>query len=269
MYVADENGQRIRKVFPNATVVTFSGGGNTGDRAGGYLDGIGTDARFNNPVGVALGVDGFVYVTDQFNNRVRKISPLGEVSTLAGSGTFAYVDGTGTGASFMFPGCIAVDANNNVYVNEGRRIRKIDPAGVVSTITSFTDGDDGCVSTDAYRNVFFVHAVDSSTPHSLFQIFPNGSISVARTFPFVPTFVTFDSLGNIFTIVYNNGNYAFSVVLAANDSPNSLCCSTVGAGYIDGPASVAQFGTPGGAVVYNGSLFVVDNTNNVIRRISA
>ena len=82
----------------------------------GYTDGTGTSAKFYNPTGVAVDGAGNVYVADLSNHRIRKITTSGVVSTLAGSGTSGYTDGTGTSAKFSYPTGVAVDGAGNVYV---------------------------------------------------------------------------------------------------------------------------------------------------------
>ena len=101
----------------------------------GNINGTGTAASFNDPQGVAVDAAGNVYVADQGNNLIRKISPAGVVSTFAGSGVNGNTNGTGTAASFSQPSGVAVDAAGNVYVADfvNMLIRKISPAGVVST----------------------------------------------------------------------------------------------------------------------------------------
>ena len=81
----------------------------------GYTDGTGTSAQFNYPYGVAVDGAGNVYVADESNHRIRKITTSGVVSTLAGS-TSGYTDGTGTSAKFNYPIGVAVDGAGNVYV---------------------------------------------------------------------------------------------------------------------------------------------------------
>ena len=124
LFVADYNNHLIRKISPAWSVTTVAGVANTT----GSADGMGTAASFNSPRSVALDTIGTVYVADKFNHRIRKITPAGLVSTLAG-GAAGFADGTIGTAHFNSPTGIAVDASGNLYVCEqtNRRIRKITP----------------------------------------------------------------------------------------------------------------------------------------------
>ena len=104
--------------------------------AGGtFHDGPALEAKFFNPNETAVDATGNVYVADQENHRIRKISPAGVVTTLAGSGTPDYADGTGTAASFNSPRGVAVDGSGNVYVadHNNNAIRKISVSVATST----------------------------------------------------------------------------------------------------------------------------------------
>ncbi len=131
VYVADYENDLIRKISAAGVVTTIAGKSGVA----GAADGLDTAARFNLPESLAVDVSGNIYVADNGNNLIRKITPAGMVSTIAGSGTAGFADGTGTSASFNSPFGIAVDAAGNIYVADAgnNRIRKITPAGAVST----------------------------------------------------------------------------------------------------------------------------------------
>jgi sugar lactone lactonase YvrE len=120
---------RILKVNDNGLVTTFAGGLESG-----YKDGPASQARFSTIGGMAFDGLGNLYVSDIDNHRIRKITPKGKVSTFAGSGEHALIDGSGTKAAFYNPLGIAVDKSNNLYVADFSKIRKITPDGVVTTL---------------------------------------------------------------------------------------------------------------------------------------
>ena len=131
IYVADSFSDKIRKITSAGIVSTFAGSGTAGS-----AEGTGTAASFYNPTGVAVDSSGNIYVADRYNNKIRKITSAGVVSTLAGSGTAGNSEGTETAASFNFPFGIALDSSGNIYVadTQNNKIRKITSAGVVSTL---------------------------------------------------------------------------------------------------------------------------------------
>ncbi len=122
VYVADWSTNRVHKITPDGSVTTLAGSG-----AAGNADGTGTAASFRGPTGVAVGPSGSVYVADRGNNAIRKITPAGIVTTLAGSGRPGSADGTGTAASFNSPTGVTIDQARNLYVADSysNKIREI------------------------------------------------------------------------------------------------------------------------------------------------
>jgi sugar lactone lactonase YvrE len=123
VYVADAQNHRVRVVNSNGSVSTLAGGVSGDMPSGGYVDAAGASARFESPVGVAVDSAGFVYVAETNGNRIRLISPAGNVSTIAGSptspfGATGYVDGPGNVALFNNPYAVAVDPSGTLYVGE-------------------------------------------------------------------------------------------------------------------------------------------------------
>jgi alpha-tubulin suppressor-like RCC1 family protein/streptogramin lyase len=173
VYVADRNNNQIRKISAAGVVTTLAG-----SLTPGSSDGQGSLASFYSPSGVALDKSGNIYVADYNNNKIRKISPTGIVTTLAGSGFMGSDDGIGTDASFNRPFSLAVDGSNNVYVTcfSGFTIRKITPAGFVTTLTySAFSGYLGALCIDGLGNLY----VTENGPwcSKIFKITTNGVIS--------------------------------------------------------------------------------------------
>ncbi|MBI3884131.1 MAG: hypothetical protein HY302_00115 [Opitutae bacterium] len=170
LFVADSATHTIRRVAADGTVSTFAGLAG----AAGTADGTGAAARFNRPTGLALDASGNLFVADTTNNTLRRITPAGAVTTLAGlAGVSGSTDGTGSGALFNGPAGVAVNGAGNVLVADtgNSTIRQITPAGTVTTvaglsgIAGLTDG----TGADAWFN----------QPRAL--VAPGGEITVADT----------------------------------------------------------------------------------------
>ncbi len=247
VYVADSNNSTIRKVAPDGTTSTFAGNG-----ASGYVEGTGTAAAFNYPYGVAVDPQGFVYVADSANNRIRKITPGGATSTLAGNGMYGNVDGTGgpTGtAQFSDPMGVAVDSQGTVYVADtgNDTIRKITPDGTTTTLAGNGDGgyadgpptqaafyDPWGIAVDAQGNVYVADVIN----YRIRKVAPDGTTS---------------------TLAGNGSMCDAGGYLAG--------CYADGTG---GPSGTAAFNYPiGVAVDDQGYVYVADTTNLRIRRIAA
>jgi len=158
MYVSDTGNNRIRKISTDGIVTTLAGS------AEGFADGVGSAAMFNLPIGICIDAIGNLYVADQNNHRIRKITPDGTVTTIAGSSTAGYADGIGNLAKFYFPVGICIDSAGNLYIADSlnHKIRKITPAGVVSTIAGSTAGFADGIGTTAKFNFPSSICVDSS-----------------------------------------------------------------------------------------------------------
>ena len=201
-----------------------------------FANGTGTAASFDTPTGVAVDINGNIYVADMTNHRIRKITVAGVVTTLAGSGAAGSTNGTGVSAKFSSPRGVAVDANGNVYVADASNnlIRKITSAGVVTTLAGSTNG--------------FVNATGVSAKFSS----PRG--------------VAVDDSGNVY--VADRSNNAIRKITSAGVV--TTLAGQTRAGYFDGTGTVAKFNKPSGvAVDASGNVYVADQSNNRIRKITS
>ncbi|HEY4423098.1 MAG TPA: NHL repeat-containing protein [Pyrinomonadaceae bacterium] len=162
IYVADAGeSNRIRKIPPDGNITILAGGSE------GFSDGAGAAASFNTPSALALGPDGNLYVADTGNNRIRKITPDGMVSTLAGNGSAGYVDGPAAQAQFNGPIGVAVSVRGDIYVADTYNdvIRMITTEGEVTTIAGggtpgYADGEQKAALFDTPSGIIVVE--DSS-----------------------------------------------------------------------------------------------------------
>jgi len=145
---------------PQNWEVSLVAGSTTGES--GFADAYGSAARFNEPSAAALGPDGELYVSDYANNRIRKVTPDGEVTTVAGAGGSAYLDGTGTAARFASPADITSTPDGYLYIAEygNARIRRVTPGGVVTTVagTGSTNYLDGRGDQASFGHIFSIVA---------------------------------------------------------------------------------------------------------------
>jgi len=236
VYVGDTSGDTIRKITPGGAVSTLAGL----PTVTGSADGTGAGARFNGPEGVAVDTAGNVYVADLSNATIRKITPSGGVTTLAGlAGTIGTADGTGTGARFDGPAGVAVDGSGNVYVADtySDTIRKVTPAGAVTTIAGLP-----------------------GVPGTL-----NGTAGGARFNQ--PSGIASDAAGNLY--VADTGSDTIRKI-----TPGGVVTTVAGAagvqGSADGTGAAARFYLPVGiAVDANANLYVADTYNDTVRLVTS
>lgn len=140
LYVADHLTHIIRKVDNQGVVTTIAGI----PYIPGANDGIGREAQFWRPYGLTIDNDGNILVADEWNHKIRKVTPTGEVTTIAGTGEVGLIDGPSNQAAFNYPWDLTVDADNNIYIADGYNyvIRKIESNGTVSSYagTPLTSG---------------------------------------------------------------------------------------------------------------------------------
>ncbi len=153
LFIADTSNQRIRKVGVTGIITTVAGNGTTGYSGDGSLA---TSAQFSFPVGVAVDAAGNLYVADEANSRIRKVTASGFIATVAGNGGFDDLGdgGPATSAAFRYPYSVSVDASGNVAVADeaSSSVRLLTPTGTqpVLTIQSFHLGGFTAGSTELY-----------------------------------------------------------------------------------------------------------------------
>ncbi|MBL9212269.1 MAG: hypothetical protein JNL92_17550 [Opitutaceae bacterium] len=231
IYVADAKNFLIRKITPAGEVSTFAGAA----FQLGSTDGTGSAARFFLPYGLAVDSAGNVYVAEQGNHLIRKITPGGVVSTLAGGALQpGFADGNGTSARFNMPFGLAIDANGNLLVADSgnNAIRRVNPAGLVTTVAGATSAG----------------AVDGPAAAARFN---------------QPRGVSVDGSGNIYVADYGN---QLLRQITAGGSVSTLAGSTGIAGSVDSVGGSARFYDPTGVVADGSTVFEVDSSNNLIRR---
>jgi len=264
IYVADVVTNTIQKITPTGVQSVLAGG------TEGFADGTGAAASFTGIEGMTIDANGNLYVVDAGNSLIRKVTPLGVVTTLAGNRYSSSTDGVGTSASFSMPWGIVIDASGNLYVTDvgTSRIRKITPAGVVSTLTTtgLSFGVKG-ITIDKTGNLY----VSDQTSNQIIKIttagiasaFAQNTSSPTVTFD-SPTGLAIDANGNIFAANQFNGTIS-KITPAGVASVFAGLSATLG--FTDGPVAVATFGAP----LYiafdaSGNMYISDNAR--VRKIS-
>nr|MCU0426134.1 putative Ig domain-containing protein [Candidatus Kapabacteria bacterium] len=266
LYVLDA--YAVRQVNPvSGDVITLAGA----DEAG-YVDGPGVVARFESPSNISSDNSGNLYVTDA--NRIRMITPSGDVSTFAGNGISGHVNGFRTLAQFSSPNSMAFDSFGNMYVSDNHRVRKIAPDGMVSTLFNNLYNTDiiqnaGALAVDQNNNLYIGGVgIWKVTPSGDFSfLFQSWNVSYIDGFPggslVMPLGMSVDPQGNLLLA------QGFIITKLTPLGAYRIAGADYSYGYIDGHGSVAKFYNASG-VVQNaaGELFVADNTNQRVRKIT-
>ncbi len=278
-------------------ISTFAGTGVAGNSGDG---GLATAATFNFPEGVVADNLGNIFVSDYNNNRIRKISSSGIITTIAGGGNcgtnYCGDGGPATSAQLYHPVGLAVDANNNLYIadKDNGRVRMINSSGIISTVAGSTllgfSGDGGLataaalqsptgVALDASNNLYIadsynyrIRKVNSSgiistiagSGTSGFSGDGGQAISAQLNLPYG---VVADFAGNIYIADYNNNR--IRKVNSSGVISTIAGSGTAGFSGDGGQATMASFNKPA-ALAFDGvgNLYIADVYNNRIRKIN-
>ena len=274
IYVADAGeSNRIRKISPDGNVTTLAGGSE------GYADGVGPAASFNTPSALALGPDGNLFVADTGNNRIRKITPQGQVSTVAGDGTAGYVDGPLDKAQFNGPIGLAVSEGGDIYVADTYNdvIRMITTEGRVTTIAGagspgYADGEQKTALFDTPCGIVIVNntLIVADTGNDLLRrVSAEGNVT---TLP-----VSGQGLSSPISLAVSHDNYLYvteldrsRVIQVAPDGSGRVVAGD-GPGFADG-SDVGRFNQPTGIAIgpINNKpteLYLADSANFLIRKL--
>ena len=295
VYVADSANNRVRRITPAGQITTIAGTGTAGFSGDG---GQATSAQLAVPYGVAVAANGDVYIADTNNNRVRKVTSAGTISTVAGNGTASSTGdgGQATSATLYAPAGVALDASGNLYITElgAHKVRRVTTAGVISTFagtgTAGATGDGGQatsaqlnspigVAVDAAGNVYVADTSNSKirrvTSQGVITTFagtgspgfggdggPATAAGLRNAFG-----VAVDAGGNVY--IGDNDNYRIRRVTSAGTITTIAGNGTPGATGDGGPAASATLNFPSGvAVGPDGSLYVSVTIGQRVRKIA-
>ena len=256
VFVADYLNGSIRKITPAGDVTTYAGQ----TPHAGYTDGAAAQAAFRYPLGIAADAAGNLYVADTYNFVIRKITPAGIVSTLAGTpGVAGYVDATGGAAKFALPQGIAIDSGGNLYVadNLNNCVRKVTPAGVVTTYAGGAGmsgpkfNEPTGVALDKNGNAYVTDLT------GVYEIDPAGTVMPELAALPLATAITVAPSGTVYLTAGAAAGSAGGVY-------------TLGAGNVLVPVAATGFSDrmPGIVVAGDGNIYVSDLANSVIKQVT-
>jgi sugar lactone lactonase YvrE len=273
-YVADSGNNTIRRIADSATTTIAGAAGQYGS-----VDGHADRARFNDPTGVAVAADGSIYVADQYNATVRRLSLDGTVTTIAGrSGLTGVTEGVAAAARLSAPRRLAVAADGSVYIADAgnHAIRRISADRVVDTIATVNAPDrmdPAAVAIDSAGNVL----IADSWSHVVRRIGSDHRVSVLAGVPGssgsadgpvgnarfnAPEGIAVDRNGNVY--VSDSGNHTIRKI--ANGKVTTVAGGAGLPGAIDGPGTNSRLNHPAGiAFDAQGRLWVADSGNHTVR----
>jgi trimeric autotransporter adhesin len=294
LYIADQADSRIRKVDPNGIISTYAGTGLpgfSGDR------GPANAAQINGPAGIALDAKGNMYVADEGNAVIRRISADGTIDTIAGNGNPIAAGDNGPATSAQFdPVAIAVDAHGNYYIADGinYRIRKVDTNGIITTIAGIGrygySGDNGPATSaaidfvtdlvvDSAGNIYLadyynsaVRKIDTTGMITTiagtdFGVYDDGVPATQAVM--IPSAVALDGSGNLYISDVDLNH----TVIRRVDLSTGLIYTVAGTGQVGfqgdgGVATAAELNDPNGLAFNSGVLYVADTGNARVRKVA-
>jgi sugar lactone lactonase YvrE len=289
--VADQQNNLIRRISTSGQVTTIAG---ASPSATTYADGPALSARFGKPTALASDPSGNLYIAEQMNRRIRKLSATGVVTTVAGDGMNRTLDGNGTAASFKGPLGIAYSTDGNLYVADGsgQTIRRITPSGAVTTLAGAAGSpgtaDGPCADARFATPAGIAAAADGTLyvadlyNHAIRRIdLPACTVTTVAGLAGTPGTADGSGTSARFTgprsiIVAASGlfvsDYGNNTIRQIDSDGNvTTLAGTAGTqGTTDGQGQAARFRGPAGlALDATGRLVVADQANNAIRRITA
>ena len=237
IYIADSGNHRVRKIASDGSISTFAGNGAPGFAGDG---GAASSAQLYTPFGLAVDASGNLYIAELGNNRVRKVSTAGTITTVAGNGTTAFSGdgGQAVNAQLNYPQAVAVDAAGNIYIADtlNFRVRLVTAGGLIATIAgNGVAGYSGDLGPAAAAQISSPTGVAVDSAGSLY--ISDGATRVRK--------------------VYSNGVIE---TIAGNGA--------VGYSGDGGAAPNAQIDAPGGlAVDSSGNVYFADTANNAVRML--
>lgn len=287
LFIADTYNNRIRKVAPDGIITTVAGSGTFGYSGDG---GPATNAQLNDPTGIGVDAAGNLFIADTLNAAIRKVSPAGVITTVAGGGTdFPGNGGPATSAQLNRPDAVAVDAAGNLFVADspqfgGGRIYRVSPRGIITTVAGggrSYPGDGGpatsssiynprSLAIDAAGNLFIAEngRIREVSPAGIITTVAGGGTAFpadgvpATSAQLNSTAVAVDSAGNVFLVEYSRARKVSSNGTITIIAGVGVCCASSGDG---GPAVTARLSTAGLAVDGAGNVFISDSSAGAIR----